>query len=282
MKNIFKGKTALITGVSSGIGFSLAEKLLSFGAKVYGCSRTQESLDNAKGALKSYGEMAKLQLLDVRDTAAEKEYIRAVAAEGPIDYLFLNAGISFMRPFEEATEQNWNDLLGVNLLAVIAGIEAAVPIMLKQGGGHIISTSSLAGIIPSPFQSLYVTSKYAVTGLSESLRYEYADRNIKFSVVCPGKVATSIWQRDVNYKIHSKYPTPEDALPVDKAVDEILEGIVNGMGRIPVTDSPRLFAKKIGEDPAWVDEKMKESAAERRADFEYRKALKAQRGAEQK
>jgi NADP-dependent 3-hydroxy acid dehydrogenase YdfG len=75
---------------------------------------------------------------------------------------------------------------------VIYGVHAALPIMLEQGSGHIVNTSSIAGIIPAPMQALYNTTKYGVTALTESLRYEYAEKGLYFSTICPSEIATPI------------------------------------------------------------------------------------------
>lgn len=80
--------------------------------------------------------------------------------------------------------------MDTNLWSVIYGVHAALPIMLKQGSGHIVNTSSIAGIIPPPQQALYCATKYGVTGLTEALRYEFAEKGLRFSTICPANIAT--------------------------------------------------------------------------------------------
>jgi len=116
-------------------------------------------------------------------------------------------------------------------------VHAAIPIMLEQGSGHIVNTSSLAGIVPYPMQVIYDTTKYAVVGLSESLRYEYAEKGIRVSVICPGDIATPIFSKLVDSKGQGA-AIPVEAYPVDKAASYILDHVAEGDGRIIVPYEP--------------------------------------------
>jgi len=116
---------------------------------------------------------------------------------------------------------------------VIYGVHAAIPIMRKQGGGHIVNTASVAGVVPLPFQALYCTTKYAVVGMSESLRFELADENIHLSVVCPGDVATRIFEAGLQGEQLEGKP-PDDAIPAPEAARTILEGVAKKEGIIVV------------------------------------------------
>jgi len=176
----------------------------------------------------------------IEDTAEEA---------GRLDFLFNNAGIGGTMPFETATLDDWKRIIDVNLWSVIYGVHTAVPIMLKQGSGHIVNTSSLAGLVPYPMQVIYDATKYAVVGLSESLRYEYAEKGISFSVICPGDIATPIFSKIVGSE-GGGAEIPEGAYPVDEAVaysldkvrDEAvvysLDKVSEGHGRIIVPEQP--------------------------------------------
>jgi NAD(P)-dependent dehydrogenase (short-subunit alcohol dehydrogenase family) len=139
--------------------------------------------------------------------------------------------------FETATIEDWKSLIDINLWSVIYGVDAALPIMLKQGSGHIINTSSLAGLVPYPMQVIYDTTKYAVVGLSESLRYEYAEKGIYFSVICPGDIATPIFSKLTDNEGVSS-PIPKEAYPVDDAVSYSLDKVAECQGRIIVPEQP--------------------------------------------
>jgi short-subunit dehydrogenase len=109
--------------------------------------------------------------------------------------------------------------------------------MLLQGSGHIVNTSSLAGLVPYPMQVIYDTTKYAVVGLSESLRYEYAEKGIRVSVICPGDIATPIFSKLADSKGQGT-AIPVEAYPVDKAASYILDHVAEGDGRIIVPYEP--------------------------------------------
>lgn len=127
--------------------------------------------------------------------------------------------------------------MDTNLWSVIYGVHATLPIMLKQGLGHIINTSSLAGLVPYPMQVIYDATKYAVVGLSESLRYEYAEKEIRFSVICPGDIITPIFSKIVDSE-GSGAEIPENGYPVGEAVSYSLDKVSEGHGRIIVPEQP--------------------------------------------
>jgi NADP-dependent 3-hydroxy acid dehydrogenase YdfG len=243
----FGDKVAVITGAATGIGLGLGRKLLESGAAVYMSSRTPAHIAQAAAALGQYGESVHAQLLDVRDEKAVAEYIEYVAERGRVDYLFCNAGVGFGGPYEATTRQDWNTIFDVNVFGVVNCVQHMLPHFLKQGSGHIVITSSVAGITPLPYQTLYVASKHAVYGFARSLRYELEDKNIKVSVVCPGAVATNIFYRSLDYSLHFDLPlaVPPNAIGIDQAGAEILEGIRNGEGVIPLNEDARGLYRAI-------------------------------------
>ena len=111
---------------------------------------------------------------------------------GRLDYIVNNAGIGIGGNVKDYTIHDWNQIVDVNLRGVINGVQAAYPIMIKQGFGHIVNTASMAGLIPSPAVVAYSTTKHAVVGLSKSLRAEAASAGIYVSVLCPGVIRTPI------------------------------------------------------------------------------------------
>jgi NAD(P)-dependent dehydrogenase (short-subunit alcohol dehydrogenase family) len=270
MSDIFEGKVCIITGSSSGIGLGLAKELLRRGAVVYlsGWRETnQENLQTTAELLAKYPQKAFSQELDVSDEKAASAYIAGIAAKGPIDYLFSNAGVAMQMPFTRVDLTTWEKILGVDLYGVVYCVQAVVPVMLKQGHGHIINTASVAGIVPLPYQTVYCAAKYAIVGFSESLRYELEPYNIKVTVVCPGAVATQIFQRDMDYTVHEKLAAPKEAITIDQAALEILEGVEQGRGILPVTDFARAMYENIRTDPAQNDAVMRGMAEQRRQQF---------------
>jgi len=193
--------------------------------------------------------------VDVTKQEQVQTAIEGTAAEaGRLDMLFNNAGISLLGLFETATLDDWKTMIGTNLWSVIYGVHAAVPIMLKQGFGHIVNTSSVGGIIPFPMQTIYNCIKYGVTGLSESLRYEYAEKGLRFSTICPGATATAIYEKQLG-KTDNKMKIPDTAYPADKAASFVLDRVAVQKGIIIV---PEGFLNDLwkgyvlGEEPSEI------------------------------
>ncbi len=148
-------------------------------------------------------------------------------------------------------------------------MHTAVPIMLKQGSGHIINTSSIAGLLPPPFQALYSLTKFGVTGMTECLRYEYAEKGLHFSTICPANIATPIFQKSIDGTTHDEIKIPDDAYPVDKAAQLILDRVSEYKGIIVVPEEPytkqwKLYCQQNEE----VEEVMLQMARDRRQAYE--------------
>ncbi len=237
-QDYYRDKICIVTGANSGIGYALSEELLKRGATVYMAGRDPKKIAAAAGQLSAYRDRVHTLVVDVTKQEQVQKAIEDTAAnEGRLDMLFNNAGIFKPMLFETATLDDWKTMIDTNLWSVIYGVHAAVPIMLRQGSGHIVNTSSLAGLVPYPMQVIYDATKYAVVGLSESLRYEYAEKGINVSVICPGDIATPIFSKVVDSKGQGA-EIPGEAYPVDKAVSCILEQVAGRDGRIIVPYEP--------------------------------------------
>lgn len=241
----FGGKVAVVTGASTGIGLGLSRKLLESGAEVYMSSRTPAHIADAAESLRRYGDKVHAQVLDVRDEKAVAEYMDYVAARGRVDYLFCNAGVGFGQPYEVTKREDWNTIFDVNVFGLVNCVHSMLPHLMRQGSGHIVIVSSVAGISPLPYQTVYVASKHAVYGFARCLRYELEDKNIKVSVICPGAVATNIFYRSLDYSLHFELPQPPNAISIDQAGEEILAGIRNGQEVIPLNEDARGLYKAI-------------------------------------
>jgi NADP-dependent 3-hydroxy acid dehydrogenase YdfG len=185
-----EGKTAFITGGASGIGLGMAEAFLAAGMKVAIADIEEEALARATAMLTEYSNAVCAVPLDVTDRDAVDT---AEAALGPIQVVCNNAGVTNRGPVDEASYDDWDWVLGVNLGGVINGVHTIVPRIRKYGqGGHVVNTSSIAGLIATAGNGVYATTKYAVLGLSEALRQELTAESIGVSVLCPGAVDTQI------------------------------------------------------------------------------------------
>ncbi|MBV8350507.1 MAG: SDR family oxidoreductase, partial [Mycolicibacterium sp.] len=191
-KNInLTGKIAVITGAGSGIGAATAQLLAQHGAKVH---VADINADAAAAVASEIGSGATDHKVDVSRPEEVEALAKAVYdADGRVDILHNNAGIGHGGGIEDTTVEDWQRVIGVNLLGVAYGVQAFVPRMLKQGrGASVINTASLAGINPAAKMVPYCTSKFGVVGMTESLNAELSKRGIHFSAICPGIIDTNI------------------------------------------------------------------------------------------
>jgi len=192
---IFNGATAVITGGASGIGRALGEELARRGCEVVLADLQIELAEEAASAIRDCGGKAEALKLDVTGFSAVENLLRkTVERTGRLDYMFNNAGIGILGTVALHSIEDWNRIIDVNLRGVVNGVHAAYRIMLKQRFGHIINTSSMAGLMAVPWLTSYTATKYAVVGLSKALRVETAPEGIRVSVLCPGGVRTPIMQ----------------------------------------------------------------------------------------
>ncbi len=238
----FQGRRCLVTGASSGIGMGVAHALLLRGAEVWICSRDPERMEaTGRRFTEEFGEKAvHWAVVDVRDEAALGAFADEMAAGGSIDYLFAIAGVGFYGPFEFASDAQFRRVMDVNFYGIIHADHAVIGHMLRQGGGCIANMASLEAYIPNGYHSGYVASKYAVFGFTESLRYEYEDRNIRFATICPGPVKSNIWCKDAEGKLHDvAHELPAGTISELAAGQEILAALEEGRTLILVTDVAR-------------------------------------------
>jgi NAD(P)-dependent dehydrogenase (short-subunit alcohol dehydrogenase family) len=195
-----EGKVAFITGGASGIGLGQAKVLAEEARMRVAIADVQQNrLDEATSYFRSKHVPIHALLLDITDRAA---YARAAdeveQALGPVQVLFNTAGVSARGPVEMATYDDWDWHLGVNLNGVINGVQTFLPRMIKYGhGGHIVNTASISSFFAIPTAALYTTTKFALRGLSESLRIELSKFDIGVSCLCPGSVNTNILDASV-------------------------------------------------------------------------------------
>jgi NAD(P)-dependent dehydrogenase (short-subunit alcohol dehydrogenase family) len=186
-----KGKTALVTGAASGIGRATTAALAAEGARVIVCDVNQAGLAEVTAQLGSACPLSR------RVDVADREAMRAFAAEvhalvPALDILVNNAGVALEGGLLETSLEDWDWLLGINLGGVVHGCHFFVPPMAARGSGHVVNISSMLGYFAAPRLAAYVASKFAVLGLSESLRAELAPHGVAVSAICPGMINTGI------------------------------------------------------------------------------------------
>jgi NAD(P)-dependent dehydrogenase (short-subunit alcohol dehydrogenase family) len=196
------GKTAVITGAASGIGRAMAERFGAESMNLVIADIDPNALNAAESELSAVAPAVAGHRTDV-SSAADVQALADLALErfGAVHLVCNNAGVGIGGALWDMSEKDWQWLLGVNLWGVIHGVRTFVPIMLKQGGeGHVVNTASAAGLDARPWLGMYAASKYAVVGLSESLRGELAmsGSQIGVSVLCPAVVNTRIGESERN------------------------------------------------------------------------------------
>jgi NAD(P)-dependent dehydrogenase (short-subunit alcohol dehydrogenase family) len=189
----YQGAVAVITGGASGIGRALGEALAQRGAEVVLADRQIELAETVAGGIRAKGGRATADELDVTDFGAVERVVQqTVERHGRLDYMFNNAGIGIGGEVRFYDIKDWEQVVDVNIRGVIHGIQAAYPVMLRQGYGHLVNTASMAGLVPFPTAVSYCASKFAVVGLSTALRIEAAEAGVRVSVLCPGVIQTPI------------------------------------------------------------------------------------------
>jgi len=182
-----EGKVAIVTGGTGGIGFATARRLIDEGARVLLVDRSEEAL---AAAAREFGESAAWSAADVSSAEDAARYVQeAVNKFGGVDIVFANAGIEgVVKPLIETSVEDFDRVLAVNVRGAWLTIKHSVPELVKRGGGSIIITSSVAGVVGSPGLSPYVTSKHAVMGLVKCAAVELAPLNIRVNSVNPGPI----------------------------------------------------------------------------------------------
>jgi NAD(P)-dependent dehydrogenase (short-subunit alcohol dehydrogenase family) len=189
-----KDKAALITGAGGGIGRATALRFAREGARLAVCDVDQAGLDSLAGALGA--QAALVRKVDVSDRAQMTAFAADVHALQPAaDVVVNNAGVGLSGGILDTTLDDWDWVLRINLGGVVHGCHLFAPPMVARKAGHIVNVSSCLGYYPAPGVVGYVTSKFAVLGMSLSMRAELAPHGVGVTAVCPGLIATSIVER---------------------------------------------------------------------------------------
>jgi len=189
----YKDLVAVVTGGAAGIGRALCEKLAAEGASIIVADIQQEKAQEVVDGIIKRGGVAEAVRLDVSQQDVVNTEIERVARQyGHLDYIFNNAGATYIGETRDMPEELWRRIVGVNLLGVIHGTIAAYKVMATQSTGHIVNIASEAGLVPLATSVAYATTKHGVVGLSLSLRPEAEQYGVKVSTVCPGRVKSDM------------------------------------------------------------------------------------------
>jgi 3-hydroxybutyrate dehydrogenase len=197
---MLKGKTALITGSTSGIGLGIAKAFAGEGANVilngFGDAKEIETLRDSIAT--EHGVQVRYDGADLsKQDQIETMIAKALAEFGAIDILVNNAGIQFVAPVDEFPVDKWNAIIAINLTASFHTVRLALPQMKAKKWGRVINIASAHALVASPFKSAYVAAKHGIAGLTKTVALEVAEAGITMNAICPGYVWTPLVQKQI-------------------------------------------------------------------------------------
>ncbi len=207
-----KGKVALVTGSTSGIGLGIARALAAQGADILlnGFGDTAAIETTRAGTAKDFGVRVGYSPADI----TKPEQVAAMAAQaqrelGSLDILVNNAGVQFTASVQDFPDEQWEKVIAINLSGVFYVTKAAIPVMKARGWGRIINIASAHGLVASPDKSAYVAAKHGVVGLTKVTAIELANDGITVNAICPGWVLTPLVQKQIDERATAEGKTAE-------------------------------------------------------------------------
>lgn len=246
---MFDGKLIIITGGSSGIGKNLGKKLISKGANLALIARDENKLRSVQDELVSEatsGQKIEALSCDVADANAVEQTIRSIADKlGSPDILINSAGILRESYFEKQSLEMFHEVMDINFFGTLHCIKAVLPFFKEKGGGRIVNICSMAGLIGCFGYSAYCSSKYAIAGLTNTLRQELLPQNINFHIVYPPEFESPMvdevntYRTIENQKVVHSIPT----LDLATVTDAVIRGVERGQYEIITGKYARLIAR---------------------------------------
>jgi 3-hydroxybutyrate dehydrogenase len=212
---LLQGKSAIVTGSTSGIGLAIAQDFAKAGANVMinGFGDAEAIEHERAGIEATYGVKALYSGADMsRGSAVEAMVVEAEAAFGGVDILVNNAGIQFVSPIEDFPAEKWDQIIAINMSAAFHATRAALPGMKARKWGRIINTASAHALVASPFKSAYVTAKHGIAGLTKTAALEGATFGITVNAICPGYVWTPLVEKQIPDTMKARNMTREQVI----------------------------------------------------------------------
>ena len=208
------GKTAIITGSTSGIGLGIAQGFAKAGINtVINGFGDADDIAAEIDALKALGGKAAYNSADMTKPDEITAMIEHTARDfGSVDIVVNNAGIQNVQPVEDFTPEKWDAIIAINMSSAFHTVRKAIPLMKKQGWGRIINIASAHGLVASPFKSAYVTAKHGVLGFTKTIALEVARDNITCNAICPGYVWTPLVENQVKDTAAARNMTEEQVI----------------------------------------------------------------------
>ena len=197
---MLKGKTALVTGSTSGIGLGIATRLAAEGANIVlnGFGERSE-IERISAELQAQGRVdVAYDAADMTKPESSAAMLRkAIARFGAVDVLVNNAGIQHVAPVEEFPPDKWDAIIAINLSAAFHTVRAALPAMKARRWGRIVNIASAHALVASPFKSAYVAAKHGIAGFTKTVALEVAEHGITANAICPGYVLTPLVEKQI-------------------------------------------------------------------------------------
>lgn len=247
------GKTAFITGGASGMGLAMARSFGSAGMGVVIADIEQQALDRVAEEFSN----SNIKHMTVRTDVSDRDSMAATAKRtfdefGNVHLLVNNAGVVVGGPIADATYNDWDWILGVNLVGVANGCREFLDHMKQHGeSAHVVNTASVAGHLGVPSLGVYSVSKFAVVGLSEALQSELAETNIGVSVLCPGVVATNIFTSNRNRPTALANPDKKSDITFEGAAEDVQTRMPTGQILDPAVVG-EMVLHAVQNDEFWI------------------------------